>query len=126
MSSVSPENNGLMQGEMEYKSGIRKRTIISIVLGVFLALALAAFITVLVIHLKGQSTKEVGEGCNEDKFNVAIDALGFLCETRDTADQANCLRCARILDDKAGCEAESSALNPLCTFDTTSRFCIRL
>ncbi|XP_061177676.1 uncharacterized protein LOC133186442 isoform X4 [Saccostrea echinata] len=109
MSSVSPENNGLMQGEMEYKSGIRKRTIISIVLGVFLALALAAFITVLVIHLK-----------------VAIDALGFLCETRDTADQANCLRCARILDDKAGCEAESSALNPLCTFDTTSRFCIRL
>ncbi|XP_061177673.1 uncharacterized protein LOC133186442 isoform X1 [Saccostrea echinata] len=129
MSSVSPENNGLMQGDMEYKSGMRKRTNISIILGVFLAVALTAFITILVIYLKGQYIKELGNVCNEgiiERFAVAIDAIGFLCETRDTAEQANCLRCARILDDRAQCEAESSGLSPLCTFDTTRRLCIRL
>ncbi|XP_062571128.1 uncharacterized protein LOC134233150 [Saccostrea cucullata] len=123
MSTVIPENNDTMKEQMKYNSGIRKRTVISIVLGVLLTIALIAFITVLVLYLKGQSSKE--EGCNTDRFDVAIRSIGFLCETNDGADAVNCVRCARHLDDQEQCEAETNGINSICTFDTTEGLCRR-
>ncbi|XP_061184654.1 uncharacterized protein LOC133192679 [Saccostrea echinata] len=60
-----------------------------------------------------------------ERFSVAIDGIGFLCEEKDTAEQANCLRCSRILDNQTACAAESSGMAPLCRFDPTKRLCIR-
>ncbi|XP_062608445.1 coadhesin-like [Saccostrea cucullata] len=52
MSSVSPENEGLKKGEVNFKANGQTQRIVSIVLGVLLTLAVTAFITILAIHLK--------------------------------------------------------------------------
>ncbi|XP_062599784.1 ectin-like, partial [Saccostrea cucullata] len=52
MSSVSPENEGLKRGEVNFKAEGQKQRIVSIVLGVLLTIAVIAFITILAIHLK--------------------------------------------------------------------------